>query len=31
MSDFIRIENLTKIYTLGDVAVHALDGVSTTI
>jgi putative ABC transport system ATP-binding protein len=29
--DFIRIENLTKIYTLGDVAVHALDGVSTTI
>jgi len=31
VSDFIRIENLTKIYTLGDVAVHALDGVSTTI
>ena len=31
MSDFIRIENLTKIYTLGDVAVHALDGVSITI
>jgi putative ABC transport system ATP-binding protein len=31
MSDFIRIDNLTKIYTLGDVAVHALDGVSTTI
>ena len=31
MSDFIRIENLTKIYTLGDVTVHALDGVSTTI
>jgi putative ABC transport system ATP-binding protein len=31
MSDFIRIENLTKIYTLGDVAVHALDGVSTNI
>jgi putative ABC transport system ATP-binding protein len=31
MSDFIRIENLTKIYTLGDVDVRALDGVSTTI
>jgi len=31
VSDFICIENLTKIYTLGDVAVHALDGVSTTI
>ena len=31
MSDFIRIENLTKIYTLGDVAVHALDGVSVTM
>jgi putative ABC transport system ATP-binding protein len=31
VSDFIRIENLTKIYTLGDVAVHALDDVSTTI
>ena len=31
MSDFIRIDNLTKVYTLGDVAVHALDGVSTTI
>ena len=31
MSDFIRIENLTKIYTLGDVAVHALDGVSITM
>jgi putative ABC transport system ATP-binding protein len=31
MSDFIRIENLTKIYTLGDVAVHALDGVSATM
>jgi putative ABC transport system ATP-binding protein len=31
MSDFIRVENLTKIYTLGDVAVHALDDVSTTI
>jgi putative ABC transport system ATP-binding protein len=31
VSDFIHIENLTKIYTLGDVAVHALDGVSTTI
>jgi len=31
VSDFIRIENLTKVYTLGDVAVHALDGVSTTI
>jgi len=31
MADFIRIENLTKIYTLGDVAVRALDGVSTTI
>ncbi len=31
MSDFIRIENLTKIYTLGDVAVHALAGISTTI
>lgn len=31
MSDFIRIENLTKVYTLGDVAVRALDGVSTTI
>jgi len=31
VTDFIRIENLTKIYTLGDVAVHALDGVSTTI
>lgn len=31
MSDFIRIENLTKVYTLGDVAVHALDGVSVTI
>lgn len=31
MADFIRIENLTKIYTLGDVAVRALDGVSITI
>jgi len=31
VSDFIRIDNLTKVYTLGDVAVHALDGVSTTI
>ncbi len=31
MADFIRIENLTKIYTLGDVDVRALDGVSTTI
>jgi putative ABC transport system ATP-binding protein len=31
MSDFIRIENLTKVYTLGDVAVRALDGVSLTI
>jgi len=31
MSEFIRIENLTKVYTLGDVAVRALDGVSTTI
>jgi putative ABC transport system ATP-binding protein len=31
VSDFIRIENLTKIYTLGDVAVHALAGISTTI
>ena len=31
MSDFIRIENLTKVYTLGDVAVHALAGISTTI
>jgi len=31
VSDFIRIENLTKIYTLGDVAVRALDGVSTTV
>ena len=31
MSDFIRIENLTKVYTLGGVAVRALDGVSTTI
>jgi len=31
VSDFIRIENLTKVYTLGDVAVRALDGVSTTI
>jgi putative ABC transport system ATP-binding protein len=31
MSDFIRIRNLTKVYTLGDVAVRALDGVSTTI
>ncbi len=31
MSDFIQIENLTKIYTLGDVAVHALDGVSVTM
>jgi putative ABC transport system ATP-binding protein len=31
VSDFIRIENLTKVYTLGDVAVHALAGISTTI
>jgi putative ABC transport system ATP-binding protein len=31
MSDFIQIQDLTKIYTLGGVAVHALDGVSTTI
>ena len=31
MSDFIRIENLTKVYTLGDVAVRALDGVSLNI
>jgi putative ABC transport system ATP-binding protein len=31
VADFIRIENLTKIYTLGDVSVQALDGVSTTI
>jgi putative ABC transport system ATP-binding protein len=31
VTDFIRIENLTKVYTLGDVAVRALDGVSTTI
>jgi putative ABC transport system ATP-binding protein len=31
MSDFIRIENLTKVYTLGDVAVRALDGVSLTM
>jgi len=31
MSDFIRIENLTKVYTMGDMAVRALDGVSTTI
>jgi putative ABC transport system ATP-binding protein len=31
MADFIRIENLTKIYTLGDVDVRALDGVSTII
>ena len=31
MSDFIHIENLTKVYTLGDVDVRALDGVSTTI
>jgi len=31
VSDLIRIENLTKIYTLGDTAVRALDGVSTTI
>jgi len=31
MSEFIRIENLTKVYTLGDVAVRALDGVSLTI
>jgi len=31
VSDFIRIENLTKVYTLGDVAVRALDGVSLTI
>src|SRR6202043_2264753 len=31
VDDFIRIENLTKIYTLGDVAVHALDGVSITM
>ncbi len=31
MSDFIRIRNLTKVYTLGDMAVRALDGVSTTI
>jgi putative ABC transport system ATP-binding protein len=31
MADFIRIENLSKIYTLGDVDVRALDGVSTTI
>jgi putative ABC transport system ATP-binding protein len=31
MSDFIRIENLTKVYTLGEVDVRALDGVSTTI
>jgi putative ABC transport system ATP-binding protein len=31
MSDFIRIEDLTKVYTLGDMAVRALDGVSTTI
>jgi putative ABC transport system ATP-binding protein len=31
VSDFIRIEKLTKVYTLGDVAVHALAGISTTI
>jgi putative ABC transport system ATP-binding protein len=31
MSDFIRIENLTKVYTLGDVDVRALDGVSTSM
>ena len=31
MADLIRIENLTKIYTLGDVEVRALDGVSLTI
>ena len=31
MSDFIRIENLSKVYTMGDMAVRALDGVSTTI
>jgi putative ABC transport system ATP-binding protein len=31
VSDFIRIENLTKVYTLGEAAVRALDGVSTTI
>jgi putative ABC transport system ATP-binding protein len=31
VSGFIRFDSLTKIYTLGDVAVRALDGVSTTI
>ena len=31
MSDFIRVENLVKIYTLGGAGVHALDGVTTTI
>ncbi len=31
MNDFIRIQNLTKIYTMGDMAVQALDDVSTTI
>jgi len=31
VSDFIRIENLTKVYTLGDVSVRALDGVSLAI
>jgi putative ABC transport system ATP-binding protein len=31
MSDFIRIENLTKVYTLGENAVRALDGVSVNI
>src|SRR5579859_3345359 len=30
-SELIRIENLTKVYSLGDVSVQALNGVSTTI
>lgn len=31
MTELIRIRNLTKVYTLGDVSLRALDGVSTTI
>jgi len=31
VADLIRIRNLTKVYTLGDVSVRALDGVSATI